>query len=205
MLRKVKARYNDLSDKENKIYNWRTQKEVKAKCINMPRSRCIGKKRRHKMLLGENYNCGNMRDNLKIVTSIKYDCMGKKRERKIKEEGIIASASTSFTIVDKDKRKEFQGNKTYKRQKGGKANIDVFKKPLKSQKTGRWKYFNLYNETDLKFFTNISHQMIDNEIDDDWDTDEETAENGVAFNNKKLIYSLNDFLSSKLDSSLSSD
>ena len=84
--------------------------------------------------------------------------MIKKRERKMKEDDVLASASTSFTLTDKEKRREYQGNRVYKRQKGGKANIDIFKKPLKSQKTGRWKYFNLFNEGDLGWFTNITTQ-----------------------------------------------
>eukprot|EP00343_Euplotes_focardii_P005881 CAMPEP_0205814122 /NCGR_PEP_ID=MMETSP0205-20121125/19092_1 /ASSEMBLY_ACC=CAM_ASM_000278 /TAXON_ID=36767 /ORGANISM="Euplotes focardii, Strain TN1" /LENGTH=127 /DNA_ID=CAMNT_0053097517 /DNA_START=40 /DNA_END=423 /DNA_ORIENTATION=- len=127
----------------------------------------MGTKRRQQLLLGENYNPNKNIKERDIVSSIKFDSKIKKRERKITEDNMIASTSTSYTLNEKEKKNQYQGNKGYKRQKGGKADIDIFKKPLKAQKTGRWKYFNLYNESDLSCFHNKRQKLIDNEVDDD--------------------------------------
>lgn len=163
MLRRVRATYTSRSTKNRPAQT----KQSKAQAPKAPRSGPLGKRRRQRLLLGENYNPNNLKDGLKIVTSIKYDTMVHKRQ-KVDEDDVLASTSTAITTAEKTKRKEFQGNRIYRKQKkGGKANFDIFRKPLKMQKTGRWKYFNLFIEKDLKWSTKISQHLIDNEVDDD--------------------------------------
>ena len=189
MIRKVRAFYEE--ETKHQLISSKKSNSEKSKKDNKSKPRHIGKRRRQQLLLGENYDPNNWNFERTVISSIKYDAIVKKRERKIKEEDNLASTSTCFTLDDKARRREYQGNKVYKRQKGGKADIDIFKKPLKVEKTGRWKYYNLYNEDDLYWFKGYSHQLIDNEVDDDWDTDDETMTSGIAYMGKKLLEELN--------------
>ena len=196
MLRKVKAKY-DCQEKAN----FNSSLKGNSKEVQKPKPRHIGKRRRQQILLGENNNPNKLFGDRTLVSSIRFDTFIKKRDRKkcleeytvlskIQMTNNISSTSTSFTIGDKTKRREYQGNKVYRKQKGGKAAIDLFKHGLKSQKTGKWKYFDLYNEGDLKGFESLSMQLIDNEVDDDCDTDDETLTNGQNYNRKKLLEGL---------------
>jgi hypothetical protein len=204
MLRKVKAQYDVPHYNDNK----NSYHEISLG-LQQPRPRHIGKRKRQEILLGENKNPNRHIMDRALVSSIKFDAIIKKRDRKklseeltvlskIQEGNTISSTSTSYTIGDKTKRREYQGNKVYKRQKGGKASIDIFKQALKSQKTGRWKYFSLYNECDLKGFTKINLEVIENEVDDDCETDDETMTNGLNYNRKKLLEGLQSALEKQI-------
>ena len=87
----------------------------------------MGKRRRKQLLLGENYDPNKSVEERIVISSVKYDAKIKKRDRKIKDNDTIASTLTCCTLSDKAKRKEYQGNRIYKRQKGGKADTDIFK------------------------------------------------------------------------------
>lgn len=184
MLRKLKAQY-DQPDALSGIKLPGNQNSGLSK----PRSRHMGKRRRQELLLGENKNPNKQILNRTLVSSVKYDAQLKKRDKKRLPEKVpeltrdysgntVSSTSTAYTIIDKAKRREYQGNKLYKKQKGGKHDIDIYKQALKSQANGKWKYFPLYNETDLPCFNQFSLQLIDNEVDDDCDTDDEVLDNG---------------------------
>lgn len=94
--------------------------------------------------------------NKELISSVKFDTNLKKREKKevtfdaelVKEisSKTTSSASTIYSISEICKRREYKGFKIFKRQNGGKDNITTYKHSLKSQSTGRWRYFRLYNE-----------------------------------------------------------
>ena len=173
MLRKIKANYEGEACFElNKSF------ECQNSLLCRPKSRHIGKRRRQEILLGENRNPNKQFLDRPLVSSVKFDAQLKRRDKKRLPEdhpaltkaqsgNTTSSTSTSYTLCDKAKRREYQGNKVYKKQKGGKPNIDTYKQALKSQRTGKWTYFNLYNESDFPCFNEFSFQLIDNEVDDD--------------------------------------
>ncbi len=118
MLRRVRATYTSRSTKNRPAQT----KQSKAQAPKAPRSGPLGKRRRQRLLLGENYNPNNLKDGLKIVTSIKYDTMVHKRQ-KVDEDDVLASTSTAITTAEKTKRKEFQGNRIYRKQKGRESKL----------------------------------------------------------------------------------
>jgi hypothetical protein len=211
MLRKVRAFDQDAP---NIIDRFNSQ--VFKSGVNQPRSRHIGKRRRQQILLGENYNPNKKILSRTLVSSIKYDTILKRREKKkaianfptlskAQSDNTTSSTSTSYTLVDKAKRREYQGNKIYNKQKGGKQNIGVYKQSLKSQRTDRWKYFNLYNEKELSYLNDFSLHLIDNECDDDCQTDDEVLENGIDYCQNKLNEALFSALQSQVKSKINSD
>lgn len=196
MLRKVKANYNS-ENKTQAIKSFPTYNTT----TYQPKSRHIGKRRRQQILLGENKNPNKQILNRALVSSVKFDAMVKKREKKKVPEddpelfkapsgNTTSSTSTTYTICNKVKRREYQGNKVYKKQKGRETQNSEYKQALKSQRTGKWRYFRLYAENDLPCFNDISLQVIDNDVDDDCDTDDEIMENGKNYNRKKLLEAL---------------
>ena len=204
MLRKIKANYEGEA-----CIGLAKSFDCQDSLLWRPRSRHIGKRRRQEILLGENRNPNKQFLDRPLVSSVKFDAQIKKREKKRLPEdhpaltkaqsgNTTSSTSTSYTLCDKAKRREYQGNKVYKKQKGGKPNIDTYKQGLKSQRTGKWTYFNLYNESDFPCFNEFSLQLIDNEVDDDWDTDDEVLENGLNYNRRKLLETLNATLEKQL-------
>jgi hypothetical protein len=87
-----------------------------------------------------------------------------------------------------------KASRSLNRQNGGREEIEAFKHSLKSQNTGRWRQFKLYNECDLDFFAERKLERIETENDDDCATDDETLDNGVNYNRKKLLEVLNSML-----------
>ena len=200
MMRNTKINQSDLSVNQKNFW----LKPLES-IQNQPRPKHIGKRRRQEILLGENWNPNRLFLNRPLVSSVKFHAQIKKRDKKkLPEEDFTvcnpqiqnntSSASTWFTLSDRAKRREYQGHKIYKRQKGGKQEIGISKQALKSQRTGKWRYFSLYNESDLPCLNKISQLdsqfIMDNEMDDDWETDQEVLENGENYNRRKLLETL---------------
>ena len=200
MLRKVKANYSD-SNKFLDKFNLRNS----TNDLSQPRSRHMGKRKRQQILLGENRNPNKQIMDRALVSSVKFitsiNKREKKRESKISPElskvlsaNTVSSTSTGYSIPDKSKRREYQGNKVYQKQKGGKHSKDVLKQSLKSQMTKKWRTFGLYNESILSSFKELSLQLIDNEVDDDCDTDDDVCDNGITYCQSKLEAALSSAL-----------
>lgn len=174
--------------------------------------RNIGKRRKQKLVLCEGHGQDKQVAGRILVSSIKFDTRIKKRVKKelfedadcrseVENRNNTFSASTWYTLTDKAKRREYQGNKLYKRQKGGIYTIDIWKQPFVIQSTGKLRYFDWYNEEDLPWFRRLSmlnsEFIMDNDIDDDCGTDEEVLENGEEYNTEKLVEALTLYLQKK--------
>lgn len=165
------------------------------------------------MLLGENSNPNRQVLNRALVSKVKFNPQARKREKKrymeedddLRRElsaNTVSSTSTTSTMVDKSKRREYQGTKVYRKQKGGRCRINTFKHMLKRQIPQSMpesdsndentpiyeeRPFNLYNEADLPGFREYSLQIVDNDVDDDCMTDDEIKENAEKYCQKKLL------------------
>lgn len=197
MLRRVKASRTAKTGRNNK----KLEKKCKLKASRNPRKRNLGKRKRKELLLSENNNPNNDWAQLKVVTSIRYDSVMNKRQ-KTEEDDAMTSTSTAFTTKSRGKTKELDDHKTYKRLKGGNDNIPIFKKPFRVEKTGRCKYFKVFNEKDLRWLDGISHILIDNGGDDDCETDQETNLEPPA-TIEEILQPIQQRSSSKTGSSLS--
>ena len=177
MLRKIKqnAISTELDNSDNHFQSMKTGK-VKLKTQH------LGKRRREQLLAGENNNPNKQVMDRAIISKVKFVQDFKRREKKKLQDdspemaqgssvNTASSLWTAFSGLDKSKRREYQGAKPYRKQKGGKLDISVFKKSLKSERTGKWRSFSLFNESELPGFSDYALQIIENEGDDDCQTD----------------------------------
>lgn len=187
MLRRVKTSYKAKKNQNSRIL----EKKQKLKASMEIWASKLEKKRTKKLNFSENNNPNNTNDQLQVVTGIKNDSWGYKRQKTWEEDATVSTAA-SFTSEPCSKiRKSLKPKPvTSEKREKLKPSKPILETPLKIafkvEKSDKRRYFNLFNEKDLKWTRVVSHTLIDNEEDDDCQTDQEALENSVNYNLRQI-------------------